>query len=112
MDFIADILLIAAALGAGIYCHVLSRRLVQLNDLKQGVGGAVAVLSAQVDELKTALEKADASANMSVRTLGDVNDRAERAARRLELLLASMHDLPENETSTRGAFFTRHPNAS
>lgn len=112
MDYISDILLIAAAIGAGIYCHILSRKLTKLNDMKQGVGGAVAVLSAQVDELKSALEKADASANQSVRTLGDVNDRAEKAARRLELLLASMHDLPEPNAPTRGAFFTRHPSAS
>ena len=47
MNLIADILLVAGALGAGIYCFVLARRLSKFNDLESGVGGAVAVLSAQ-----------------------------------------------------------------
>ena len=51
MDIIADILLAAGALGAGIYCYILGRRLNRFNDLEKGVGGAVAVLSAQVDDL-------------------------------------------------------------
>lgn len=52
MEFFADILLVAAASGAGIYCFVLSRRLTRLNDLENGFGSAVAVLSAQVDDLR------------------------------------------------------------
>ncbi len=47
MELIADILLVAGALGAGLYCFVLSRRLRKFTDLEQGVGGAVAVLSSQ-----------------------------------------------------------------
>ena len=43
MELIADILLVAGALGAGLYCHVLARRLSRFNDLENGVGGAVAV---------------------------------------------------------------------
>ena len=50
MDLIADILLVAGALGAGFYCFILGRRLNRFNDLENGVGGAVAVLSAQVDD--------------------------------------------------------------
>ena len=53
MELIADILLAAGAIGAGVYCFVLARRLNRFNDLEKGVGGAVAVLSAQVDDLKT-----------------------------------------------------------
>ena len=41
MDLIADIFLIAGALGAGFYCIVLSRRLSRFTDLENGVGGAV-----------------------------------------------------------------------
>ena len=51
MELIADILLIAGALGAGLYCIVLSRRLNRFTDLEKGVGGAIAVLSAQVDDM-------------------------------------------------------------
>ncbi|HBT01357.1 MAG TPA: hypothetical protein DEB47_16175, partial [Citreicella sp.] len=59
MDLIADILLAAGALGAGFYCFVLSRRLTRFTDLEQGVGGAVAVLSAQVDDLTRTLAAAN-----------------------------------------------------
>lgn len=95
MDFIADILLLAAALGAAGYCFVLSRRLNRFNDLEKGVGGAVAVLSAQVDDLSKALEGARASATASTGSLEGLTDRAENVARRLELLVAAMHDLPD-----------------
>lgn len=94
MTLIADMLLIAGALGAGFYCYVLSRRLRRFTDLEKGVGGAVAVLSVQVDELATSLKSAQSAASGSVATLTDVSDRAEAAARRLELLVASLHDLP------------------
>ena len=58
MDFLADILLASAALCAAAYCVVLSRRLQKLSTLDGQVGGAIAVLSKQVDELTSALAKA------------------------------------------------------
>jgi hypothetical protein len=113
MVFVADILLVAGALGAGLYCHVLSRRLSRFTDLEQGVGGAVAVLSAQVDDLGKALKQAQSTASSSVKTLVDVNVRAETSARRLELLIASMHDVPNEEIIEKqcSPFFVRHANA-
>ena len=95
MDLISDILLVSGALGAGFYCLVLARRLRRFTDLEKGVGGAVAVLSAQVDDLTKTLNRAQATAKGSVDALADVSTRAEAAAQRLELLVASMHDLPE-----------------
>ncbi|MEM8728829.1 MAG: hypothetical protein AAGF79_02835 [Pseudomonadota bacterium] len=95
MELIADILLVAGALGAGFYCFVLSRRLTKFNDLEKGVGGAVAVLSAQVDDLSKALEKAQSASGESSETLSDLTHRAEAVAQRLELLMASMHDVTE-----------------
>ena len=95
MDLIADILLAAGAFGAGFYCFVLSRRLSRFNDLEKGVGGAVAVLSAQVDDLTKTLQHAQTTANMSTMSLDGLTERAEAVAKRLELLVASMHDLPE-----------------
>lgn len=94
MDLIADILLVAGALGAGFYCFVLARRLTRFTDLENGVGGAVAVLSAQVDDLSKTLNTAQSSAGESAKSLNDLTQRAEDVARRLELLVASMHDLP------------------
>jgi hypothetical protein len=101
MAFIADILLLAGALGAGLYCHVLSKRLRKFTNLEKGVGGAVAVLSAQVDGLGKTLEQSQNTARGSVEKLGEVSDRAEAVARRLELLVASLHDLPETQTEKR-----------
>lgn len=97
MAVIADMLLAAGALGAGFYCLVLARRLRRFTDLEKGVGGAVAVLSAQVDDLTKTLQRSQVTAKSSVDTLAQVNQRAEAAAQRLELLLASLHDLPEAE---------------
>ncbi|KPQ20917.1 MAG: hypothetical protein HLUCCA24_01715 [Rhodobacteraceae bacterium HLUCCA24] len=95
MDLIADILLAAGALGAGLYCFVLARRLARFNDLENGVGGAVAVLSAQVDDLARTLDAARSAADRSNGSLDELTGRAESVAKRLELLVASMHDLPE-----------------
>lgn len=97
MDMIADILLVAGALGAGLYCFVLARRLTRFTDLEGGVGGAVAVLSAQVDDLTKTLNAAQATAGASTDSLAELTNRAEDVAKRLELLVASMHDLPQGQ---------------
>ena len=107
MAMISDMLLLAGALGAGFYCFILSSRLRRFTDLEKGVGGAVAVLSAQVGDLAKSLEAAQATARNSVTTLSDVSERAEKAARHLELLVASMHDLPEQPAPAANPFFVR-----
>ena len=111
MMTIADILLVAGALGAGFYCYVLSRRLRRFTDLEKGVGGAVAVLSAQVDDLTKTLNHAQLTAKTSVGTLDEVSTRAEAAGKRLELLVAALHDLPEPVASqaNESPFFVRRP---
>lgn len=95
MALIADILLVAGALGAAVYCLVLSRRLQQFTRLEDGVGGAIAVLSAQVDDMTRALKEARAAAHSSENALAAQTARAEQATERLSLMLASLHDLPE-----------------
>ena len=107
MGFVADILLIAAALGATFYCFVLSRRLSRFTDLEQGVGGAIATLSSQVDDMTKTLKSAQGSASASANSLGELTGKAEDAARRLELLVASMHDLPPVNSDTSGGAATR-----
>lgn len=94
MNLISDILLLAAALGAGIYCIVLSRRLSRFNSLEDGMGGAIAVLSSQVDGMTKTLKEAQATAGAEREALDGLTNRAEGVAKRLELLVASMHDLP------------------
>ncbi|WP_319825069.1 hypothetical protein [Thalassovita sp.] len=101
MEFIADVLLVAGALGAGFYCFILARRLSRFNDLENGVGGAVAVLSSQVDDLTKTLQMAQKIADSSTMSLDGLTDRAEQVAKRLELLVASMHDLPDAPPDAR-----------
>ncbi|WP_050524738.1 hypothetical protein [Pseudorhodobacter wandonensis] len=99
MQLIADILLASGAFGAAIYCYVLAQRLKKLQTLETGMGGAIAVLSAQVDDMTRALETAREAADRQVKSLETLTQRGEDVAGRLELLLASMHDLPEEQKS-------------
>ena len=95
MNLISDILLSASAFGTAIYCYVLAARLKKFTTLESGMGGAIAVLSAQVDDMTRALDKARGAATGSAASLEALTGRAETVAARIELLLASMHDLPE-----------------
>jgi len=95
MELIADALLAAGALGAGLYCYVLAQRLKQFQTLESGMGGAIAVLSAQVDDMTRALDRARGAAGGQVSALQNETLRAEAAVHRIELLLASLHDLPD-----------------
>ncbi|WP_170459720.1 hypothetical protein [Ruegeria arenilitoris] len=98
MELISDIFLVAGALGAGLYCFVLARRLRRFTDLERGVGGAVSVLSAQGEELKKSLDAARAASDQSGHKLQDLTERAESVAQRLELIMVSMHDvIPEDK---------------
>lgn len=98
MELIADILLVAGAMGAGLYCFVLSRRLKRFADLEKGVGGAVAVLSTQAEELRKSLDDARNASDQSGDQLKALTGRAETVAQRLELMMASMHDVvPEKD---------------
>ncbi|WP_338549668.1 hypothetical protein [Roseovarius phycicola] len=121
VEMIADVLLVAGALGAGFYCFVLARRLSRFNDLEKGIGGAVAVLSAQVDDLTKTLQSAQHTASASTMSLDGLTDRAESVAKRLEILVAAMHDIPpepakqppaHQDEVPRAPVFRRHSNAS
>ncbi|MBN2629952.1 MAG: hypothetical protein JXR75_05370 [Rhodobacteraceae bacterium] len=95
MNLIADFLLAAGAFATALYCLVLANRLKRFTALETGMGGAIAVLSAQVDDMTQALERARASASSSSSGLEDQVRRAEAAAAKLELMLAALHDLPD-----------------
>lgn len=103
MEIIADILLAAGALGAAVYCYVLGGRLRAFTTLETGMGGAIAVLSAQVDDMTKALEQARGAATGSASELAALTERAEAIAARLELMVASMHDLPEKGSESAKA---------
>lgn len=112
MNFLSDILLATAAVGAAVFCLVLSRRLRALTTLDSGMGKAIAVLSAQVDDLSRALKTAQQTSRLSVEKLDTQTSRAEAACRQLELLMASLHDLPAPEApSERATAMTESPHA-
>jgi len=92
MDLIADVLLIAGALGAALYCLVLARRIKSLSRLDTGLGGAISALSDQVDEMRTSVKAATQASGSSMKDLMEVTGRAEIAAGRLELLLSTVHE--------------------
>lgn len=106
MAIVADILMAAGAFGAAIYCYVLAGRLKRFATLETGMGGAIAVLSAQVDDMTRALEKAQGAANGSASGLEALTARAEAVSVRLELLVAALHDLPDAESPPPGAAAT------
>lgn len=113
MALISDILLILGAVAATIYCIILSKRLQNFKDLDKGIGGAVSVLSSQVETLTQALNQAQTTADQSNSSLADLTQRAETVSQRLELLMASMHDLPspqpQPEQKSQPLFSRRAP---
>lgn len=99
MVLIADILLICGAFGAAVYCYILALRIKKFQTLEGGMGGAIAVLSAQVDDLTRALDRAQTNAKRQATELESLTKRSEAATTKLELLLASLHDLPDHPDS-------------
>ena len=99
MDLIADILLGGGALLTACYCLVLSRKLGKLRGLDLDLGGAIAILSQQVDEMNQALVSARHSTETSTEELDTKTRAATETADRLELLLTALHDLPDPEAS-------------
>lgn len=100
---LADILMIAASAGAAIYCLVLSRRLTRLTSFDSGIGGAIAVLSAQVDEMKAALAEAKAGTEAGGVQLRDLVGQARDIASELELMIAACHDFAEDALVVQAA---------
>lgn len=92
MALIADVLLIAGALSAALYCMILARRIKSLSRLDSGLGGAISALSQQVEEMRTSVKAATQASGASMKDLMEVTGRAEIAAGRLELLLSTVHE--------------------
>ena len=97
MSFASDIFLGAGTIGVIVWCVILARRIGNINDLDKGVGGAIVVLSQQVDDMTRALAAAQSAATQSGTSIREVTERAESVSQRLELLIAALHDLPEED---------------
>lgn len=92
MELIADGLLLAGTTAAAFYCYILARRVRGLTDLDAGLGGAITALSRQVDDMKSSVDVAKRATGASAKELIAMTARAEIAAGRLELLLATLHE--------------------
>lgn len=81
--------LLAACLGVALYCHVLARRLRRLNDLETGLGGAIAVMTAEISRLEGAIGQAQDKARGALEDLAAEIDRASAEQERLRMLAAT-----------------------
>jgi hypothetical protein len=100
LAYAADALLILASLGAAVFCLVLSRRLTRLSSIDNGLGGAIAVLSAQVDDMNKALAEMKTGTESSAGRLDALNREARQLAEELELMLSACHDLDHATSKT------------
>lgn len=105
--FAIDIILGISTAFVGTYCMIISKKLSKFTNLENGMGNAIAIFSAQVDELKTTLERANFSAQKSTTVLQSLLDRAQISEKNLEMMMAALQDIPhysddpENEELTR-----------
>ena len=73
---ILQIGLAVAASALALFCFVLARRLRRLNDLETGLGGAIAVMSAEVARLEAAIAGAQREATEATRRLAAEVEKA------------------------------------
>ena len=95
MELLVNFLLLIGTVSAATFSWVLSRRVRRLSDLDQGLGAAIGALSSQVDDMNKALDLAQKHASSSTQEIEALTARAEKAASRLELLLAGLHENPQ-----------------
>jgi len=92
MALMADIFLLISALGAAIYCRALANRLRNLANTDTGLGGAISALNCQVSEMQAALNSVNDNASAQADRLSGLSEQANAAARRLEMMLATLHE--------------------
>ncbi len=102
IGLLSDILLLAATLGMAAWCRILKRRLEAFDDVDAGLGGKIAALSSQVDDLKASIAAAGERTEDHDTRLQAANAAADDRIGRMEMLLASLEDLEaEAETDAR-----------
>lgn len=94
MGLIADLALGLGSLCAAVYCYVLARRLKRFSTLETEMGGAIAVLSAQVDDMTKALKQAQTAARENADRLQVMTERAEAVASRLQEIPSASASAP------------------
>ncbi len=101
INMIADAFLILGCFGTSIYCWILSKKIRPLNQFDTGLGGAIAVLSVQVDDLQKTLKNTQTTATEAGEELKTLLTEANDVASRLDLLLIGVDDLVETESAPK-----------
>ncbi|WP_157994832.1 hypothetical protein [Paracoccus tegillarcae] len=87
-----------------VFCVVLARRLRRLNDLEDGLGGAIAVMAAEIDRLEKSIHSARREATTASEALANQLQQAKAERDRWSLHL-KMRDVvpqsPEGATTVR-----------
>lgn len=99
MDSFSDFLLGLGSFSAAFYCFVLGRKVRRYEKIDSDIRSAITCMSDQVSILSRALDRTRASAKMSTDEMLALTEKAERFTKRLELLIAALHDLPEENSS-------------
>ena len=76
LAFVLQAALLLAGLSLAGFCMILSRRLRRLNDLETGLGGAIAVMAAEIARLESALAAATSGATAASEALGREIEKA------------------------------------
>lgn len=95
MSLISDLLLLSATIAAFLYCFILSVKMKRLREKEAQYSVALNKVTSQVDRFVNQIECAK---NTLKNVEHEFNSRIEKGAslsRRLELLIASLHDIPE-----------------
>lgn len=100
LGLISDVLLLAATGGMALWCRVLTKRLKAFNDLDTGLGGTIAALKLQADDLQASIAVATEHAHDRGAALDEATTRADDRIGRMEMLLTSLEDL-EAEAADR-----------
>lgn len=95
MAFISDILMVLGAATVAIYCAVLSRRLKRFTNLDGEIGVAISNLSQQIETLNLSVKRTQHEGRQSILKIRKETQNAHQAAHHLELLIASLQNLPK-----------------
>lgn len=102
LDRIMEGGIIAGSAILMLFCIILARRLRRLNDLEQGLGGAIAVMAAEVDRLDRSIRLARQEALTASETLAAQVRIAQAERARWELHLQMRDALPPEPQPARG----------
>lgn len=93
MALVSDVIIISCTLIVALYCVLLSKRLRRLTRLDGEIGSVIEGLTVQIGTLTTSVNNANFASQQSVVKLQSETERAEAAARHLEILISSLHSL-------------------